>query len=114
MVDAGLITLVSFISPFRAERRFARERFDVGEFLEVFVDTPIEICEQRDVKGLYKKARAGQIANFTGISSPYEPPENADIHLAAGTEVVEGLVERIMAELARREIVQVDGASPKS
>lgn len=114
MVDAGLITLVSFISPFRAERRFARERFDGGEFLEVFVDTPIEICEQRDVKGLYKKARAGQIANFTGISSPYEPPENADIHLAAGQEAVEAMVERILGELERREIVKADGAVAKS
>ena len=105
MVDAGLITLVSFISPFRAERRFARERFDQGEFLEVFVDTPIEICEQRDAKGLYKKARAGQIANFTGISSPYEAPENADIRLPAGEEQIETLVERIMSELERRGVV---------
>lgn len=114
MVDAGLITLVSFISPFRAERRFARERFDVGEFIEVFVDTPIDICEQRDVKGLYKKARAGQIANFTGISSPYEPPENADIHLAAGAEAVDALVERILGELSRREIVRADGGTARS
>lgn len=108
MVDAGLITLVSFISPFRAERRFARERFDQGEFLEVFVDTPIEICEQRDAKGLYKKARAGQIANFTGISSPYEAPENAELRLEAGADAIEALVERIMDELTRRKVVQAD------
>jgi len=81
MVDAGLIVIVSFISPFREERRMARERFAVGDFVEVFVDTPIEICEQRDVKGLYAKARAGLIPNFTGIDSPYERPEHAEIVL---------------------------------
>jgi len=108
MVDAGLITLVSFISPFRAERRFARERFDSGEFLEVFVDTPIEICEQRDAKGLYKKARAGQIANFTGISSPYEAPENAELRLEAGRESIENLVEQIMSVLAQRKVIQLE------
>ncbi len=78
------ITLVSFISPFRAERRLARERFEDGEFLEIFVDTPLEICEQRDPKGLYKKARAGEIANFTGISSPYEVPEQPELISMAG------------------------------
>ena len=70
MVDAGLIVLVSFISPYRSERQFARERFGAGEFVEVFVDTPLEICEARDVKGLYRRARAGEIPNFTGISAP--------------------------------------------
>ena len=74
MVDAGLIVVVSFISPFAAERQAARERFADDEFIEVFVDTPLEICEARDAKGLYSKARAGEIPNFTGISSPYEPP----------------------------------------
>ncbi len=72
MVDAGLIVLVSFISPFRAERRLAREILQDGEFVEVFVDTPLAVAEQRDVKGLYKKARAGELKNFTGIDSPYE------------------------------------------
>jgi bifunctional enzyme CysN/CysC len=81
MVDAGLIVLVSFISPFRSERRMARDLFRPGEFIEVFVDTPIEICEQRDVKGLYAKARAGKIPNFTGIDSPYEVPEAAEVVL---------------------------------
>jgi len=81
MVDAGLIVLVSFISPFRAERQFARSLFAEGEFLEVFVDTPMEECERRDVKGLYAKARSGQLPNFTGIASPYEPPEQPEVHL---------------------------------
>jgi bifunctional enzyme CysN/CysC len=81
MVDAGLIVLVSFISPFRSERRMARHLFAEGEFQEVFVDTPLAECERRDVKGLYAKARAGEIKNFTGIDSPYESPESAEIHL---------------------------------
>ena len=81
MTDAGLIVLISFISPFRSERQMARELMPEGEFVEVFVDTPIEECARRDPKGLYKKALAGQIPNFTGISSPYEAPENPDIHL---------------------------------
>ncbi len=80
-VDAGLIVLVSFISPFRSERRMARELLQAGEFVEVFVDTPLEICMQRDPKGLYQKALAGQIKNFTGIDSPYESPETAELTL---------------------------------
>src|SRR6202012_6008464 len=78
-VDAGLIVLTAFISPFQSERRMARELLGEGEFLEVFVDTPIEVCMQRDPKGLYEKARTGKIKNFTGIDSPYEAPEHADI-----------------------------------
>jgi bifunctional enzyme CysN/CysC len=105
MTDAGLIVMVSFISPFRAERRMARDLFPEGEFLEVFVDTPLEICESRDAKGLYKKARAGQIKNFTGITSAYEPPEHAEIHLPGGTESPEDLVERILAMLSERGMV---------
>jgi bifunctional enzyme CysN/CysC len=86
-VDAGLIVLVSFISPFRSERRMARELLQPGEFIEVFVDTPIEICMQRDPKGLYEKAKAGEIRNFTGIDSPYELPESAEITLkTVGTD----------------------------
>ena len=81
MVDAGLIVFVAFISPFRAERHAARALFAVGEFIEVFVDAPLADTERRDVKGLYKRARAGQLKNFTGIDSPYEPPESPDIHL---------------------------------
>ena len=81
MVDAGLITLVSFISPFRSERRMARELMDDGEFIEIFVNTPLEVCEQRDPKGLYKKARAGEIKNFTGFDSPYEEPDDAELNI---------------------------------
>ena len=80
-VDAGLIVLVSFISPFRSERRLAREMMEEGEFVEIFVDTPLDVCEERDPKGLYQKARDGKIANFTGIDSPYEAPEGAEVNL---------------------------------
>ena len=81
MVEAGLIVLVSFISPFRAERRMARALFGEGEFLEVYVDTPLAEAERRDVKGLYKKARRGELKNFTGIDSPYEAPEHPEIYV---------------------------------
>ncbi|GMN02327.1 sulfate adenylyltransferase subunit CysN [Erythrobacter sp. MTPC3] len=81
MADAGLIVLTAFISPFRAERRMVRDMLPDGEFIEVFVDTPLEVAEQRDVKGLYKKARAGELKNFTGIDSPYEPPEQPEIRV---------------------------------
>ena len=96
MADAGLIVLVSFISPFRAERRMARERFADGEFIEVFVDVPLEVAEARDVKGLYRKARAGLIPNFTGIDSPYEAPEHAEVHLHAATSTPEAMVAQVL------------------
>lgn len=99
MVDAGLIVLVSFISPFRNERQMARELFAEGEFIEVFVDTPLEICEQRDVKGLYKKARAGQLKNFTGIDSPYEAPIAAEVHLKTGQINLDSIVDNILTTL---------------
>ena len=99
MVDAGLIVLVSFISPFRAERRMAREMFSEGEFLEVFVDTPLAVAEQRDVKGLYAKARAGEIKNFTGIDSPYEVPETPDAVLKASESSAEALAEQLVQQL---------------
>ena len=103
MADAGLIVLVSFISPFRSERRLAREMMDDGEFIEIFIDTPIEVCAERDPKGLYKKARAGEIENFTGITSPYEAPENPDLHLhTVGHDPFE-LASRIETFLASRE-----------
>ncbi|MHB8913104.1 MAG: sulfate adenylyltransferase subunit CysN [Lysobacter sp.] len=101
MVDAGLIVLVSFISPFRAERRMARELFDDGEFVEVFVATPLAVAEQRDAKGLYAKARAGQIPNFTGIDSPYEVPEAAELRLDTVAESAEVLAEQVVAYLLR-------------
>lgn len=99
MVDAGLIVLVSFISPFRGERRMARSLFAEGEFLEVFVDTPIEECERRDVKGLYAKARRGDLTNFTGIDSPYEAPEAPEVHLLAAASAPESSVEQIVTLL---------------
>lgn len=104
MVDAGLIVLCSFISPFRAERQMVRELVDAGEFIEVFVDTPLEQCIARDPKGLYRRAMAGEIANFTGISQQYEPPDNAEIHLLASKETPEALASRVIDELAHRGI----------
>jgi len=101
MVDAGLITLVSFISPFRSEREMARALVEDGEFVEIFVDTPLDVCEARDPKGLYKKARAGALKNFTGIDSDYEPPENAEITVNAAEESVDALADRIIAYLER-------------
>jgi bifunctional enzyme CysN/CysC len=99
MVDAGLIVLVSFISPFRSERRMARALFAGGEFFEVFVDTPLAEAERRDVKGLYKKARRGELKNFTGIDSPYEPPENPEIRIDTTALAPEEAAERIIAYL---------------
>jgi bifunctional enzyme CysN/CysC len=99
MVDAGLIVLVSFISPFRAERRMARELFDDGEFIEVFVDTPLAVAEGRDVKGLYAKARAGKIPNFTGIDSPYEVPEAPELRLDTVAQTSEALAELVVERL---------------
>jgi bifunctional enzyme CysN/CysC len=99
MVDAGLVVLVSFISPYRAERNMARSRFEPGEFVEVFVDTPLEECERRDPKGLYAKARRGELKNFTGIDSGYEPPEAPEIHLDTMAYSVEQCVEQILALL---------------
>ena len=96
-VDAGLIVLVSFISPFRAERRMARELVEAGEFVEIFVDTPLAVAEERDVKGLYKRARKGEIKNFTGIDSPYEAPESPEIHLQAADQSAAEAAERIVA-----------------
>lgn len=99
MVDAGLIVLVSFISPFRAERRLARERLADGEFIEVFVDTPIDVAEQRDPKGLYKKARQGELKNFTGIDSPYERPENPEIRIDSTVTSAEEAADIVIAHL---------------
>lgn len=99
MVDAGLIVLVSFISPFRSERRLARELMDEGEFFEVFVDTPLHEAEKRDPKGLYKKARRGELKNFTGIDSPYEPPEHPEIHLRTALVSPEQAAEEILSKL---------------
>ena len=99
MVDAGLIVIVAFISPFRAERDYARHRFDPGDFREIFVDAPLATCEARDPKGLYARARRGEIRNFTGISSPYEPPEAPDVRLDTAAESPERCVEQVLESL---------------
>ena len=99
MVDAGLVVLTAFISPFRSERDMARQLFDDSEFVEVFVDTPLELCEQRDAKGLYKKARAGDIPNFTGIGSPYEAPETAEITLQPSQDM-DDMIAKLSSYLA--------------
>ncbi len=105
MTDAGLIVLCSFISPFRAERRMVRELLDTGEFVEIFVDTPIDECIARDPKGLYRRALAGEIKNFTGVDQPYEIPENAELHLFAGRDSPEKLANHVIEELVRRLII---------
>lgn len=99
MIDAGLIVLVSFISPFRVERRLARALFNQGKFIEVFVDAPLAECERRDPKGLYSKARRGEITQFTGIDSMYEPPEAPEVHLHTDKDSAEYCVEQILASL---------------
>ncbi|MDQ3000863.1 MAG: adenylyl-sulfate kinase [Fibrobacterota bacterium] len=99
--DANIMTLVSFISPFRAERESSRKLIG-ADFLEIFVDTPLAVCETRDPKGLYAKARKGEIAQFTGISSPYEPPLNPEITLHTNKETAEDSLDRIMALLKER------------
>lgn len=100
MVDAGLIAIVAFISPFRSERDFARGLFDAGDFVEVFVDAPLEVCAKRDPKGLYDKAMKGEIRNFTGVDSPYEPPERPDLRLDTEKLAPLDCVELLMRELA--------------
>jgi bifunctional enzyme CysN/CysC len=102
MVDAGLIVLVSVISPYRSERRSARELFAEDEFMEVFVDTPLVECERRDAKGLYQKARAGLIRNFTGIDAPYERPESPDVHLQSTGQQAESLARQLTEQLMAR------------
>ena len=99
MLDAGLIVITSFISPFKAERELARSLFDQGEFIEIFVDTSLEVCEQRDPKGLYSKARAGDIRNFTGIDSPYEPPDNPEMVIDTVSKTVEEAADQIIEYL---------------
>jgi bifunctional enzyme CysN/CysC len=105
MADAGLIVIVSFISPFRSERRMARSLMEEGEFLEVFVDTPLEVAESRDRKGLYAKARRGEIVNFTGVDSPYEAPEQPEVHLDTTAEPAEGSAQRVLDALAERGLL---------
>ncbi|SDL10752.1 adenylylsulfate kinase [Salinimicrobium catena] len=98
-MDAGLVTITAFISPLAEDREKAKEVIGDEDFIEVFVNTPLEVCEERDVKGLYKKARQGEIKNFTGISSPYEAPVNPDIEIKTENESIEESVERIFQVL---------------
>jgi len=105
MVDAGLVVLTAFISPHRAERQMVRDLLGKGELIEVFVDTPLAVCEARDPKGLYKKARAGELRNFTGIDSAYEAPEAADITLD-GEQLVTKLAAQLLDLLRRRDIIR--------
>jgi bifunctional enzyme CysN/CysC len=105
MTEAGLIVICSFISPFRAERRMVRELTAPAAFLEIFVDTPLDECVRRDPKGLYAKAKAGRIPNFTGLDSPYEPPDAPELHLMTAGETAENEAERIVEELHRRRII---------
>jgi bifunctional enzyme CysN/CysC len=104
-VDAGLLVLCSFISPFEAERQMVRERVGEGEFIEIFVDTPLEECMRRDPKGLYAKARRGEIKNFTGIDSPYEVPDNAELHLKTAGLTPEALADKVVSTLHERGII---------
>jgi len=101
-VDCGAVALTSFVSPYRADRDAVRDLMEDGEFLEVFVDTPVEICERRDPKGLYAKARAGEIPNFTGISDPYESPENPELVIETASSTPEEAANAIIDMLQKR------------
>jgi adenylylsulfate kinase len=99
LLDTGIIVLSAFISPFQADREQVKNIVGAENYVEVFVDAPLEVCEQRDVKGLYKKARAGEVRNFTGIDSPYEAPENADIHIPTHQLPIEQSIEKLLNTL---------------
>ncbi len=102
MLDAGLVVLSAFISPFEADRNHVKKIVSAENYFEVFVDTPLEICEQRDVKGLYKKARAGEVKNFTGIDSPYERPGNPDIRIETDKVSIDDAVEKLFKIIESR------------
>ena len=104
-VDSGTIVITAFISPFKADRDFCRKLLDEGEFVEVFIDTPIEVCEQRDPKGLYKKARSGDIKDFTGIDSDYETPDNPEVHLDYREESSEDTALRLYQLLQDKGLI---------
>ncbi|SEK45966.1 adenylylsulfate kinase [Colwellia chukchiensis] len=104
-VDAGLIVSTAFISPFRQDRALAASKLSAGEFIEVFIDTPIEVCEQRDPKGLYKKARAGEIKDFTGIDSSYEAPENPQIQIKTADQSIEQCAQQVVDYLIEHGII---------
>lgn len=102
MVDAGIITLAAFISPFASDRKKVRNLMPPGDFIEIFCDTPLETCEERDVKGLYKKARLGEIREFTGISSPYERPENPELVLNTGALSEQACISQVLSLIETR------------
>ncbi len=104
-VDAGLIVLSAFISPFRSDRQLVRELVKADEFIEIYVATPLAVCEQRDPKGLYKKARAGDIKNFTGIDSPYEPPESPEVFVDTSELSMEQAVNQVISYLESKKII---------
>jgi adenylylsulfate kinase len=106
LCDAGLVTLAAFVSPYRSDRDAVRAMLAVGEFIEVFVDAPLEVCEGRDPKGLYKKARAGELAHFTGIDDPYEPPTNPELVLLSAEHAPEALADEVLALLRTRKIIR--------
>jgi adenylylsulfate kinase len=106
-VEAGVIVLTAFISPYRSDRERARGIVAHGDFVEIYCNTPLEICEERDVKGLYKKARAGQIPEFTGISSPYEAPENPELSIDTGKGEVDACVQQVLNEMVQRGMISV-------
>lgn len=105
-MEAGVIVLTAFISPYRADRERVRGMVEHGDFMEIYCDSSIEVCESRDVKGLYQKARAGHISDFTGISSPYEAPENPELTVNTGAEELEACVEQVLSGMANRGIVK--------
>lgn len=107
-LDAGLIVSTAFISPFTEDRARARSKLEDGEFIEVYIDTPISVCEQRDPKGLYKKARAGEIKDFTGIDSTYDVPENPEIHVKTAELSIQKCAEQIVNHLVERGFITID------
>jgi len=106
-LDAGLIVSTAFISPFAQDRASARAKLEADEFIEVYIDTPINICEQRDPKGLYKKARAGEIKDFTGIDSSYDVPQSPEIHVKTAEQTIQACAEQIVSYLAEQGFISV-------
>lgn len=105
-MEAGVVVLTAFISPYRADRERVRSMVEHGDFIEIYCDAPIEVCEARDIKGIYKKARAGLIAEFTGISSPYEVPQNPELTVDTGRTKLEACVQRVIDEMDRRGLTK--------
>jgi len=104
-LDSGIITLTAFISPFKSDRQLVRELFEKGQFLEVFIDSSLEVCENRDPKGMYAKARSGEIKNFTGISSPYESPKNPEIHIINNSITLDEASDQIITYLIDKKLI---------